>query len=830
MNISSVNKIFFKLGEFQLRWRALILGVIILFTAFSFTGLPKLRMAGNEEEWFEDWEQVKIDSDRFKEIFGSDDAIMVMVQADDVFAPEVLAGIERLGQRLEEEVPYADKATSIVTAKVPVGSEDGIEIKSPFEDGIPSDQAELKAKKDFILSRQSLVNNIVSDDAKESWVILSLENYDGGVEFASEHIARPAQKVILEENEKAAGAYTLKPTGMSYSEMEENDVVARECKIRVLSGFFVMLLCLVLFVRSLRGVIVPLVATVAGIGSVLGLSAHLGFVADSNMITLPILLGMALSVGYSVHFVNSFRMHFRRTGARRDSVVKAVGETGWPILFTVITTIASLISFLFSGIGPIRWVGGISASIVFSVYLYVIVFIPILMCFGKDWKGEVSPSLQPAVRSYATPSAGDGSGTAFNETCSKLASQVLPAKPSLPTPATPPSSSPTGATSADNAFARFGEKVTLHSKIAALLSALVILAMVPGIFKISVNMDYVEMMGDKVAYVERLLSVLSGKLGSLYSYDVMISFDDPDAFKSAEKMKALEKLSDHLGTLKLTKISGEKPRVTSACQMLKEINRMFNGDDIAFYSLSDDDAVTAQYLVLYSENFEDWFDTASDDYGTTRIHVELAGYDANVIVSDIESAGSAARELFPGAKISIVGEVVEYAEMNHKLVSAELKSFSLSFVIIAILLILAFSSLRTGLIGMIPNLAPVIVVGGVMGYAGYSLDMLTMTIMPMILGIAVDDTIHLINHIKLQLEKNGDYKDAIVVSFREIGKTMGMTTFILCAMFFMYTFSPMGCLFRIGMLAMIGLASALLADYTLTPALIALTKPFGGKK
>ena len=106
--------------------------------------------------------------------------------------------------------------------------------------------------------------------------------------------------------------------------------------------------------------------------------------ADSNMITLPILLGMALSVGYSVHFVNSFRMHFRRTGARRDSVVKAVGETGWPILFTVITTIAPLISFLFSGIGPIRWVGGISATIVFSVYLYVIVFIPILMFFGKD--------------------------------------------------------------------------------------------------------------------------------------------------------------------------------------------------------------------------------------------------------------------------------------------------------------------------------------------------------------------------------------------------------------------------------------------------------------
>ncbi|MBQ3837682.1 MAG: hypothetical protein II814_11230, partial [Treponema sp.] len=66
-------------------------------------------------------------------------------------------------------------------------------------------------------------------------------------------------------------------------------------------------------------------------------------------------------------------------------------------------------------------------------------------------------------------------------------------------------------------------------------------------------------------------------------------------------------------------------------------------------------------------------------------------------------------------------------------------------------------------------------------------------------------------------------------SFREIGKTMGMTTFILCAMFLMYTFSPMGCLFRVGLLAMIGLSSALVADYTLTPALILLTKPFSAR-
>ncbi|MCR5218415.1 MMPL family transporter [Treponema sp.] len=785
MRITKINSFFKKAGQIQLKYKWLILAAILIYTLVSIAGLPKLKMSGNEEDWFEDWEQVKIDTDRFKEVFGSDDYILVMVEADDVFDPFVLEAIQRLGTRLEEGVPYSDEATSIITAEIPVGDEDTIEIKSPFEDGIPDNTEELDSIKKFILSRESLVNNIVSDDAKETYIILSLENYPGGVSFATEGIARYAQKIILEEEKKSQGRYSLKPAGMSYSEMEENDICAKEYFIRVLSGFIVMLLCLIIFVRSLRGVIVPLIATVSGIGSVLGLSAHLHFEADSNMITLPILLGMALSVGYSVHYVNSFRMHFRRCGDRKESVIKAVEETGWPILFTVITTIASLISFLFAGIGPIRWVGGTSASIVFSVYLYVIVLIPILMSFGKD-KAVIE-------------NAADGN-------------------------------TKKGATKADCIFAAFGEKVINKRIVVSILSLLVILAMIPGILRITVNMDYTEMMGKKVPYVARLLDMLDGKLGSLYSYDVMIQTDDPDYFKTAENMSKLEVMENKLGSLSLTKISGDKARVKSACPMMKEINRMFNGDQQEYYVLPEDDAVIAQNLIFYCDSFEDWFETESDNFGITHLHVDLSGYDANLIVDDINRSKEYAAELFPDAKISIVGEVVEYAEMNHKLVSAELKSFSMSFIIIAILLILAFASIKTGLIGMIPNLAPVIVVGGYMGYRGFSLDMLTMTIMPMILGIAVDDTIHLINHIKYHLEITGSYKDAVIASFREIGKTMGMTTFILCAMFFMYMFSPLNCLYRIGLLAIIGLTVALVADYTLTPVLIVLTKPFGKEK
>ena len=143
------------------------------------------------------------------------------------------------------------------------------------------------------------------------------------------------------------------------------------------------------------------------------------------------------------------------------------------------------------------------------------------------------------------------------------------------------------------------------------------------------------------------------------------------------------------------------------------------------------------------------------------------------------------------------------------------------------MLILAFTSIRTGIIAMIPNIAPMVLIAGAMGYFGWNLDMVTAMILPMILGIAVDDTIHFTNHIKYHFELTGNYRSAIENSYREIGKTMIMTTVILCAMFVIFLTSTMSVLVRLGWLSILGLGGALIADYTVTPVLLYLTKPFG---
>ena len=749
MQVSRVNQFFARMGRFQVKYRWLILAATLILTIAACLGLPHLSMSSSDDEWFDDHDQIKLNQEHFYDIFGSDDSFMVLVRADDVFAPEVLSAIDRLSRRLENEVPYAERVVSLTrNLSIPKANDEGFEVIDPFEEGIPTDPQELAAKKALVMSRQSLVNGIVSDDSKETWVILSLKKYEGGVEFGKDSIAPFARKVV-ESEEFKSDRYELLQTGMSYTEMEEEEVITRECAIRIGSGFVVMLFCLILFVRSLRGVVVPAIATVCGIASVLGINAWLGITGDSSMVALPVLLGMALSVGYSIHYINAFRMQFRRSGKRKESVVFAIQETGWPIFFTVITTVASLLSFLFAGIRPIRWIGGISAGIVSMVCLYVMVLIPILMSFGRDTEPK--------------------------------SEQVKSA----------------GATKTDILFEFFGRKICRHSVVVAIIAGAIVLFQIPGITHIDVNMDYTKTMGQKIPYVVRLLDMLSGKLG----------------------------------TLQLTKVSGGKPRVQSVTSLVKEMNRTLNSDDTAYYAVPAEHDMLAQGLFLYEISDPDaifsWMD---EDYKTTYIHVELSGYDANKVIEDLDSAKSYMTRIFPDAKTSVVGDVINYAEMNGRLVGGLLRSFGGSFVIIAIMMILAFGSIRAGLIGMIPNVAPVLLIGGFMGYLNMPLDMITMIIMPMVLGIAVDDTIHMNNHIKYGYEKTGSYRQALLLSYREIGKTMGMTTFILCAMFFVFIFSPMGALHNVGILSILGLGGALLADYTLTTALVYLCKPYGKEK
>jgi len=791
MKTEGLHKFFKKIAEFQLKYRWLCLVLLAALTAAGLIGIKSFKVgSSDEDEFISVKENIKKNDERFKELFGSNDSIVLLFQSDDVFKPEVLNAIKAIGAEFLEKVPYADSVTSITDTDITVGTEEGIEITNPFKDGIPSDPAALQKAKDFILSRKSIVNKLVTRDATETWLVLSLkatppeEVWSKTSNKAPMYVIGEAAINIVTDPKYQSSAYTIKPAGLPYTETEEQVVMGRETLKSVGLSFLCMIILLIVFTRSLRGTLVPLFATFFAITTVLGFMGFLHITGMSEMMSVPIVLAMALSVGYSIHLVNSFKTSFYELGKRKEAVVASIENTGWPLFFTVVTTAASVLSFLTTDLKPIRWMGATSAAMVFAVYIYVSVLIPILMSFGKDIADAENAHTKSAAFAQKT----------------------------------------------DARFEHFGRSVIKRRKAVIVAFTLITAACIPALFKIDVNMDSFKFMGLRIPYVKRIYEITQSQLGSYFNYNIMLTFDEDDAVKNPDVLKKIDELSTLIGSFKLTKLNNGVPKIFSILDIVKEMNQTMHADDPAFYTIPDDEDLLAQLLFLYEISGGQTSRWVDEEFRTLRMAIDVAAYDANELAANMKTIEQTCTQLFPQASCHLMGAAVQFAELNNKIVFGELYSFLTSLVAIAILMMLVFGSVKMGLIGLIPNIFPVIVIGAIMGYLDIPLDIITMAIMPMILGIAVDDTIHFTNHTKYLFEKEKSYDRAIFGTFYSIGKTLAMTTIILSATFLVYLTCKIDAILRLGVLAAVGLLSALAADYLMTPVLIYITKPFGVEK
>lgn len=656
---------------------------MVLLTLLAGAGILRFEFTFTNDGWFLEGDAAKVNAEKFREHFGNDANVIILVTADNVRDSSVVNMRDSLSRYMLKNIPLARE-----------------------------------------------IHTLENSAGTEALVHMSLERYADPAGDAAK-IGR-AVADLLDRPEFKSNRWDLNAAGEPYLEVSKNDSTMPQAARSVVVGVFIMVFCLAFFTRNKFGVLVPFMATALAMASVFGLCGWLGVKPDFTLFTLPLMLGMALSVGYSIHYINSFKQAYHRLNNRETALIEAVTETGWPIFFTVVTTVASMLSFLFVDMPVLKTVGSICGAMVFAVYLYVLILVPILFSYGGSAQSKMNEGCDGPIENFLV----------------KLGGKALRMK--LPI---------------------------------VLVSIAIAAAGVVGCMGLKVNMDYVEMFGVKLPFVERLVKLMDSDLANVYSYNVMVDVGETDAFRNPENMNALDSAIFDLSSLPLTKFSEGKARV------------MVGG--------------------------------ITDDFSMAYVHVELKEWNSKQVDIDIDSAQSFVRRYFPKADVGVEGYAVEQSSMNNKLVKGEIKSVCISFFVIALLLILSFTSIKTGLIGMIPNVAPILVIGGVMGACNFSMDMMTMMVIPMALGIAVDDTIHFVNHTKLCFERCGNYRESVLATFREVGKSMVSTSVILCMMFLAYMVSPVTIFFRVGLMAVIGLVTALLADFTITPVLMMLTKPFG---
>ncbi len=528
----SVKYFFKQLATFQLKYRFTILLILATFSVLGILGLPKVQILSDDQNLIAKSADQKQIATEFEQVFGNSENIVVLVESPDVFEVEVLKAIKELGAELLEKVPYATSVMSITDIDVTVGTEDGMKIVHPFEDDIPNDKDQIDKMRNLILSRPSLSNKLVSSDCKEAWIILSLAPFPkdeadtqtkGSRMLAPMYKAGAAAIACLTDPKWQSDKYTFKAAGTPYTEMEERIVIKEETTRTVLVSFSIMVLLLIIFTMSFIGTIIPVISLILGISLVFGVMGHLGIIADSNMVSIPILLAMALSVGYSIHLINSFKHYFYISGKRREAVIESIEETGWPLFFTVITTIFSVLSFLTTSLYSLRWLGAACGATVLSVYVFTATIIPIVMSFGKDKKAE-----ELAIKKEA-----------------KLFNIV------------------------DKKFIHFGKFVIRKRMPIIIVSTLIFCACLPAIFRIQIKMDGHTFLGLRIPYIQRLDHIATSKLGSYFNYNVMLKFDDVDALKDPTNLKKIEELEDFIASFQYTKKTNGQPKIFSLLPIIK---------------------------------------------------------------------------------------------------------------------------------------------------------------------------------------------------------------------------------------------------------------------
>jgi len=796
-NIERINQWFRHVGEIILKLRWCIIIGLILIDVLAGIGIWRIQIDVSGESSLLKDDPLRVATDEFEAIFGNNDYVAILVEADDVFAPNILRMIRELGEELEENVSFAGEVVSLTDLEFTRGTEDGVEIGDIVPDEIPIDPAAIEAIRTLAFSKEFLVNRLFSDDSKQAWITLRLKPYPDDREATLEEFPQllVGQQVLALLNQEKYKQYVLKPVGQPVMVYEEMDFFSHEANKLMIIAFFVGVFVLFVFLRSARGVVIPIITVISSVLWVFGAMGYLGITVDSMIITIPIFLGMAVSIGYSIHIFNFFRRRFFPTGKRQESVLYAIEETGWPIFFTAATTIGALLSFYFVPIRQVRWMGLSAASVVFTTYVIVMTFIPSLLSFGRDRNPKDGFNIERKDGHHLQ------GGAHLQSTHLALRKIDL---------------------WFEQAFTRLSNWILKHSIPIMIVFILLVIFFLGGLTQVYVSMNYEKSIGLDIPYSARYHYIGHSKIGSTNSYNVTLKFNEPDRVKDPEILKNFDVLISEVKQFPYGK------RVSSLLDVIKDMNQVMHSDDPSYYRIPDDQALVAQLLLLYemSEGTEqeNWVDY---EYTTLRLMVEVGGIDTAEINREFRYIEKRVKELFPGAKFGMVGGLVQVSVIQSYISKGEVVSFLIALFVIGILMIVVFRSVKTGLIGMIPNLAPVIVVGGLMGYLDIPLEMTTMMIIPMLLGLAVDDTIHFITHCKLEFQRAGNYQRSIEMTFKTVGKAIFMTSFILVAVFLVYMTSIARFFTNLSVLAISGVSSALLADYFITPILVNWAKPYG---
>jgi predicted RND superfamily exporter protein len=596
--------------------------------------------------------------------------------------------------------------------------------------------------------------------------------------------------------------------------------------------FLLIVITLTFIFRQKRWVVMPLICSSAVVIAMLGILGWWKWpvtVISSNFISLLLILTLSMNI----HLVVRYRELLRKYPYwdQRELVITTIRRIAVPCIYMTLTTGVAFISLIASGIRPVINFGWMmTVGILVAFVMTFILFPTMLMLLGKDRKTAEQSKGGPLTRFLARLTLRNGRlviiASIALATFTVMGASKLIVENSFIDYFDERTEIYQGMTIIDQ---RLGGttplEVIVHFNGDAVSS--VEIAEEPQVveavssdvsedpFVDDFTDDFIDDFSDD--FIDEDFLAMDEDVGSFE--DDFVGEDDPDKYWfTTDKIEDIKKIHHYLDSLP------ETGKVISLATMM-EIAESFNDGE---------PLTNIQLALLYSVIPEDFRAIVVNPYVSVsnnearlnvRILDSMQGLQRDVLIKKIER--DLVEELgFDSGQVKLTGMMVLYNNMLQSLFNSQILTLSGVFLGIMVMFLILFRSVKIAIIAMIPNLLAATLVLGVMGWMGIPLDIMTITIASITIGIAVDNTIHYIVRYKTEFEIDQNYPKALRRSHESIGKAIFYTSITIIMGFSILALSNFKPTIYFGLLTALAMAVALLGSLTLLPRLILLVRPF----
>ena len=579
------------------------------------------------------------------------------------------------------------------------------------------------------------------------------------------------------EQEARAIAPEVALAGFPYLRTEYAHRITREAPLFTLLACLISLLFLYVTFRSVRGVLLPFLVVALGLVWTIGLIAL--FDERLNIVTavlpaLIVIIGMATTIHLSTQFFDQYAL----LGTRRAAVVRMVQTVGLATFLTCVTTAIGFLVLVLSGSELLAVFGTFAAAGILVLYVLAITLLPLAFCY-----------LRPPSQRAASLATHD----VFERLFDRLAT--------------------------------FTER---HTR--AILGGTVVLAVVGlvGVTRISSDI-YVFADFDPGDPLRHQLAVFEQEFGGILPMEVIIESEKEGLFRSLGNLRRLDRLEDDLDTL------AHVTRTLGLPDLVKLANQAyFSGHPQAYrlpssYELPFLQGAFGDFMGSQAGAFRNLPRFTDSTFTIARIYLGVEDVGTARMNTLADTVRARARAAFPdeGYEVVVTGNAITSTRSGESLVNNLIGSLAVALLLISLLMAALFRSVKLTLISLVPNVIPLLVVGGAMGYFGIVLKPSTALIFSLAFGIAVDDTIHFLAKYRILSREGLPFEQAVHRTLQYTGKAILFTSLILMSGFLVFTLSSFGGTKNMGALTALTLAVALVANLLTLPALLYRFAPRG---